>query len=171
MHLFPRVTSLFIVSFMLLVGCQSNQVQVTAAEVRLQEQSSALARVLPKGVSITQATDYISVVVPGGQVFASGATAPSTSAQVVLDQIAAHLIQFENESLGIHTHSDSVGAEELNLRITKERARAVAEYLARRGVTKTKFIIYAHGEHDPIDSNQLRSGRMANRRLELVIQL
>lgn len=72
-------------------------------------------------------------------------------------------------SITIEGHTDSVGADEDNLRLSNARAEAVASYLASRGVGRTRLHPIGKGEEEPQESNATEAGKALNRRVEIVI--
>jgi outer membrane protein OmpA-like peptidoglycan-associated protein len=69
----------------------------------------------------------------------------------------------------INGYTDSRGSEERNLILSEKRARAVADYLISQGIARTRLEIRAHGESDPVASNNTEAGRAQNRRVEIKI--
>ncbi len=67
-------------------------------------------------------------------------------------------------------HTDHVGTEEYNLRLSQLRSLAVANYLVTKGIDKSKINTLYFGESRPIDTNQTSMGRARNRRVELVLK-
>ena len=69
----------------------------------------------------------------------------------------------------VNGYTDSRGSEERNLILSEKRARAVADYLISQGIDRSRLEIRAHGESDPISSNNTEAGRARNRRVEIKI--
>jgi len=67
----------------------------------------------------------------------------------------------------IDGHTDSNGARNDNLELSKMRAEMVAQYLTSRGVDASKITSRWHGERYPVKSNRSRSGRAQNRRVTI----
>jgi OOP family OmpA-OmpF porin len=68
-------------------------------------------------------------------------------------------------------HTDNVGGALKNLRLSRERAASVRQYLIERGgVEAERLEAKGYGESRPIMPNILARGRAANRRVEFVIQ-
>ena len=65
-------------------------------------------------------------------------------------------------------HTDSVGASDLNLKLSTKRAVSVANYLAALG-GGYKIGYIGYGESKPIASNETNVGRAINRRVDLVV--
>jgi OmpA-OmpF porin, OOP family len=67
-------------------------------------------------------------------------------------------------------HTDSVGSDAYNLRLSRQRAESVRSYLVSRGVAAGQLTAVGYGESRPVASNQTDEGRARNRRVELHIQ-
>ena len=63
-------------------------------------------------------------------------------------------------------HTDSVGAEAYNQKLSEKRAKAVADVLAGYGVSEDKISTVGYGELKPIATNKTKEGRAQNRRVE-----
>ena len=66
-------------------------------------------------------------------------------------------------------HTDSVGPDASNLRLSRARARSVRAYLISQGVSYRRLTTRGYGETRPLDSNETESGRYQNRRVEFVV--
>ena len=88
----------------------------------------------------------------------------------LLDEIAA-TINSHPELLRVRVegHTDSVGDELRNLRLSQARAKAVADALVQRGVAAGRLSSAGFGEQSPIASNDNEEGRAQNRRVEFII--
>lgn len=88
----------------------------------------------------------------------------------LLDEIAATILANDHiKELSVEGHTDDVGAEKYNLKLSDARARAVREYLAGKGVAEPMLLARGHGESLPISDNTTDAGREANRRVEFII--
>ncbi|WP_306396148.1 OmpA family protein [Telluria beijingensis] len=65
-------------------------------------------------------------------------------------------------------HTDDTGSSALNATLSEQRARAVAEYLERRGIPRDQMYYQGAGEVYPVADNRAESGRLRNRRVEIV---
>jgi outer membrane protein OmpA-like peptidoglycan-associated protein len=66
-------------------------------------------------------------------------------------------------------HADAIGTEEYNLGLSERRARAVAKYLADKGISKDRITAVFFGEANPVGTNDTPAGRKKNRRVEFKI--
>jgi len=71
--------------------------------------------------------------------------------------------------LEVEGHTDSVGGDEYNQRLSEQRGDAVRDYLTREGMAAGSVTAKGLGKSDPVASNDTASGRQQNRRVEIVI--
>lgn len=76
---------------------------------------------------------------------------------------------FSDQEVFVCGHTDSMGGPEHNLALSLDRARAVADDLAGRGVAKERMKIQGFGSTYPVDSNDTEIGRALNRRTEVIL--
>ncbi|MDD3104137.1 MAG: OmpA family protein [Candidatus Cloacimonetes bacterium] len=76
-----------------------------------------------------------------------------------------------NESLEIELsgHTDNIGTRAINMRLSKERAQAVADYLIDNEIEESRISTVGYGFDKPIATNDTAEGRQRNRRTELKI--
>ena len=85
-----------------------------------------------------------------------------------LDEVAAVLVNERADAVvEVAGHTDSVGPEEFNQRLSGQRAEAVKAYLVQRGVAADRITIVGYGESQPRSTNDTIEGRRLNRRVEL----
>ncbi len=85
-----------------------------------------------------------------------------------LNRVAALLIE-KNFSLKLAGHTDNTGSRELNLRLSKERAESVKNYLVSKGANPSRIEATGYGPDQPIASNATADGRQQNRRVEFTL--
>ena len=88
-----------------------------------------------------------------------------------LDTIATRLKQeAPSAQLRVSGHTDSVGAEAYNQKLSQKRAHSVTEYLIGAGVPRSNFVsVTGAGESHPVADNKTADGRALNRRTEIQI--
>lgn len=86
-----------------------------------------------------------------------------------LDILAEFMINKPNVSIIIEGHTDNVGTDAFNDVLSQKRAESVMNYLASKGVDKSRMSIVGYGKRRPIASNKDEFGRQLNRRTEIVI--
>jgi outer membrane protein OmpA-like peptidoglycan-associated protein len=72
-------------------------------------------------------------------------------------------------TLDVEGHTDSVGSDESNQKLSEQRGGAVREYLLLQGMAAASVTMKGLGETQPVVSNDTAKGRQENRRVELVI--
>lgn len=86
-----------------------------------------------------------------------------------LDKIAQVLKEAGNNQFLVEGHSADTGFEKGEMKVSAERAHAIAEALSRRGISASRFITKGSGAHKPIADNSTPEGRALNRRVEITI--
>lgn len=86
-----------------------------------------------------------------------------------LDVIAQYLNATEG-NYEVQGHTDSVGSEANNMRLSQRRAQAVVDYLISKGVDGSRLKAVGYGESQPKYDNNTADGRAQNRRIEIVKQ-
>jgi len=85
-----------------------------------------------------------------------------------LDRVAKLLVD-KNFSLKLAGHTDNVGSDAANMRLSKERAESVKSYLVDKGANASRIEATGYGETQPIASNKTAKGRQQNRRVEFTL--
>jgi outer membrane protein OmpA-like peptidoglycan-associated protein len=83
---------------------------------------------------------------------------------------AAQFLQ-KNPTLQIEVggHTDNEGPDDYNIFLSQARAQAVVDYLVMKGIRAKQLVAKGYGETKPIDTNTTESGKLKNRRVELVV--
>jgi outer membrane protein OmpA-like peptidoglycan-associated protein len=87
----------------------------------------------------------------------------------VLDYIAQVLQDNPAMTLRITGHTDNIGSEESNLKLSEKRANAVLAEFVKLGLDEERFELDWKGEIEPIDTNDTEEGRQRNRRIEFTV--
>ena len=90
--------------------------------------------------------------------------------QPSLDKLATVMSKYNRSEITIIGHTDSIGSNPYNQRLSEDRARSVKDYLVRRGVAASRMTIVGRGESEPRDTNSTEAGRQLNRRVEILIK-
>jgi len=86
-----------------------------------------------------------------------------------LNRLSAYLEENPNYNIAITGHTDNFGTEAYNLNLSNNRARAVANYLAEKGIDRQRITYSGAGSSEPIADNNTAHGRSLNRRVEFVV--
>ena len=87
----------------------------------------------------------------------------------LLNQVVQVLNDFAKMRLSIEGHTDNVGGEAANMRLSQRRAEAVRDYLVAKGVSPVRLEAIGFGPTKPIASNKTPRGKGQNRRTEFRI--
>ncbi len=84
-----------------------------------------------------------------------------------LDRVAARLTELEFVGGTATGHTDNVGDEAYNQKLSERRAQAVVDYLAAKGVASGRVTAIGMGETKPLADNSTEEGRAQNRRVTI----
>ncbi|MCF8119696.1 MAG: OmpA family protein [Deltaproteobacteria bacterium] len=85
----------------------------------------------------------------------------------VLDDVVKVLQQNPSVRIVIQGHTDNIGTEAYNQKLSEERARAVEQYLIQKGITEERLKTVGYGSSRPKATNKTDAGRALNRRVKL----
>ena len=91
------------------------------------------------------------------------------NAQVALAKLAGIVSLFPAINLRIEGHTDSTGTDELNMRLSKDRAASVMGFLRQQGVGEKRMSAEGYGSKLPVADNATAEGRAKNRRVEIIL--
>jgi outer membrane protein OmpA-like peptidoglycan-associated protein len=86
-----------------------------------------------------------------------------------LAKVSGIILAHPGLKIQIEGHTDSVGADDYNMKLSENRADAVRTYLVGQGVTGDAVTARGFGKTMPVADNSTAAGRQANRRVELVV--
>jgi outer membrane protein OmpA-like peptidoglycan-associated protein len=109
------------------------------------------------------------VVNMGDVLFATGKYDLRQDAQIALAKLSGIILSHPGLNLKIEGHTDSVGSDEFNMKLSNERADAVREYLINQGLTDSSVTATGLGKSGPVASNDTPAGRQQNRRVEIIV--
>ncbi len=64
-------------------------------------------------------------------------------------------------------YTDNKGDDKKNLKLSQDRAKAVMDYLTKKGIGSARLVAKGYGKDQPIASNDTDAGRQLNRRVEM----
>lgn len=97
--------------------------------------------------------------------FQQNSTDFTEDSYAALDSVVSFMSNHPDVKFEIGGHTDSAGAEQLNLDISESRAQAVKDYLVSKGIAARRLSIRGYGESNPIADNSTSEGRALNRRI------
>jgi len=99
--------------------------------------------------------------------FDTGKATIKEQSSKVLGDIIGILNEYSNAKFYIEGHTDSVGSEASNQKLSEERASSVMNYLIEHGIASNRLSARGYGESRPLDTNDTKAGRANNRRVEI----
>lgn len=118
---------------------------------------------------VVRVGEGIQITFDSGILFDVGQADLRAEAQQNLSDLAESLQDYEGTDVLVFGHTDSTGGEELNQRLSEQRADAARTYLIGAGLEGERVSAVGRGESDPIASNETAAGRQENRRVEIAI--
>ena len=86
-----------------------------------------------------------------------------------LDQVFRFLENNPGMKLEISGHTDNTGSLRINQRLSRDRAKAVVDYLVKRGISPEMLVSQGFADTQPVGSNETADGRRQNRRVEFKV--
>lgn len=84
-----------------------------------------------------------------------------------LDKMLEQMKKYPMSRWRIEGHTDNVGSEEGNIKMSQMRAESVLNYFVSRGIPQVRFEVVGMGSKSPIADNKTEEGRAKNRRVEI----
>ncbi|WP_338064995.1 OmpA family protein [Thermomonas alba] len=121
------------------------------------------------GIGVTRDGDVIKLNLPDGVTFDFNRSDIKPQFYPPLSAIANTLREYDKTIIEVSGHTDNIGSDAVNQRISEQRANAVASYLIAQGVQPQRLEVIGFGKRFPIASNDTEQGRALNRRVEIRI--
>ncbi|MFT6877545.1 MAG: OOP family OmpA-OmpF porin [Granulosicoccus sp.] len=137
--------------------------------VKAREESLELQRQIAE-MSALQAekTDRGMVLTLGDVLFDVSEATLAPGAARNIDQIASFMQRYPEREAVIEGHTDSMGEDDFNIDLSRERAFAVRQALVSSGVLASRISTQGFGESLPVANNNTSTGRQKNRRVEII---
>lgn len=119
------------------------------------------------GVQVRREGDNLYLVMPGNITFATSSHDIRSDFHGVLNSVAKVVTEFDQTAIKVSGHTDSTGGDQLNQKLSEQRAESVRQYLIRQDVAAGRLQAYGYGPRYPVASNSTAEGREQNRRVEL----
>ncbi len=123
------------------------------------------------GVEVERQGNELLLTMPSGITFPINSYEVQPQFQDTLDQVAQTLGSYPSTLIDVYGHTDPSGGDSINVPLSRNRAQAVANYLASRGVAPARIATQGFGSSQPLagNDNSTEAERSANRRVEIRI--
>jgi OOP family OmpA-OmpF porin len=96
---------------------------------------------------------------------------PTADSVAILDQAIDALKRYPEIKVELDGHTDSIGTDAYNQKLSERRAQIVYDYLTSHGIDPSRITaVKGFGESQPIDTNATKEGRARNRRTEMKVE-
>jgi outer membrane protein OmpA-like peptidoglycan-associated protein len=119
------------------------------------------------GIEVSRDGDVIKLNLPDGVTFDFNKADLKSQFYPALDEVAGTMAEYNQTIVEVSGHTDSIGSDEYNQRLSQQRANSVANYLVGKGLLRERFEVIGMGERSPAADNMVESGRAKNRRVEI----
>ncbi len=119
---------------------------------------------------------YLTEIKPAAKIrlncifFDYNSSALKTGSWTELQRIVDMLNSNRGIKIEIQGHTDNIGGRDFNINLSKRRAEAIKDYLILQGIDRDRLFVKAFGYSKPVASNEEESGRVQNRRVEVMVR-
>ncbi|HUP61120.1 MAG TPA: OmpA family protein [Thermoanaerobaculia bacterium] len=151
------------------VGAAAGAAVGAAIGRRMDKQEQELKQI--EGVDVTRPSEgEITVALTSDILFDFNSADLRSASRSTLNSLAANFSQYPDNQVIVEGHTDSVGSQEYNQKLSERRAANVADHLIDRGVPNTNMLVVGYGKLRPKADNATAEGRQLNRRVEIHIR-
>lgn len=137
---------------------------------RMDRQAERIEEEIP-GAEVKRVGEGINVTFneDAGVYFDTNKSMVKGTSATTLDKLAGIFKEYPKSNVLVEGHTDSAGADDYNMNLSKQRAQSVSDYLIAKGVDASRFDTKWYGETQPVGDNTTTEGKAKNRRVELAI--
>jgi outer membrane protein OmpA-like peptidoglycan-associated protein len=92
-----------------------------------------------------------------------------SDANIKLAKLAGIILAHPGLQLAIEGHTDNIGSDEANMKLSQQRGDTVRDYLVQQGLAADMVTAVGMGKADPVADNDSNEGRQKNRRVEIIV--
>ncbi len=168
---------LFLVAFAMPLGCNKDANRVCAPVNNWHAPVYSCSNAQMPKVAVNTGRIPSRVVLRAGKIeilekvqFETASATLLSDSTSLLDEVASTLREHpEISKVRVEGHTDSDGARDYNLGLSRDRAASVMDYLVNQGVESTRLTAEGYGPDQPIADNDTAEGKEKNRRVEFTI--
>ena len=114
--------------------------------------------------------DVLRITMTNQTAFDTDSTTIKPGFHSTMDKLADVVVRYGKTTLTVVGHTDNVGSNDYNQKLSERRSHSVAQYLESRRVNGMRLALAGKGETQPIASNANEPGRQQNRRVEIYVE-
>jgi outer membrane protein OmpA-like peptidoglycan-associated protein len=135
----------------------------------MDKQAKQLEKDLANVAEVERIDEGIKVTMSSGLLFGFDSYKLNEQNRENLTKLANTLNEYSNTEILVAGHTDNVGDDRYNEKLSDNRADAVADFLVSKGIRKSRLVVRGYGEDSPAYTNDTKNGQEKNRRVELAI--
>jgi outer membrane protein OmpA-like peptidoglycan-associated protein len=159
-----------------LIGAVGGALAGGAVGRYMDDQKRDLEKNLRQEIKLGQASveklpnDVVRVTMTNQTAFETNSANIKSGFHSTMDKLADVMVRYGKTTLTVVGHTDDVGSNDYNQRLSERRAHSVAQYLEQKRVDPLRLATSGKGETQPVASNGTEGGRQANRRVEIYVE-
>jgi outer membrane protein OmpA-like peptidoglycan-associated protein len=114
--------------------------------------------------------DVVRITMTSQTAFDTNSAAIKPGFDATMDKLADVVVRYAKTTLTVVGHTDNVGSNDYNQKLSERRATSVAQYFETKRVNPVRLAVSGKGETAPIANNSSENGRQANRRVEIYVE-
>ena len=114
--------------------------------------------------------DVVRITMTNQTAFETDSSAIKPGFHSTMDKVADVVLRYGKTTLTVVGHTDNVGTNDYNQKLSERRAHSVAQYLESKRVNGMRLALAGKGETQPVASNASEGGRQSNRRVEIYVE-
>jgi outer membrane protein OmpA-like peptidoglycan-associated protein len=158
------------------IGAIGGGIAGGAVGAYMDKQKQDLEKALAQEIQAGQAridkmpNDVLRITMTNQTAFDTDSTTIKPGFHSTMDKLSDVVVRYGKTTLTVVGHTDNVGSNDYNQKLSERRSRSVAEYLESRRVDGMRLALAGKGETQPIASNANEAGRQQNRRVEIYVE-
>src|SRR5262245_3428277 len=158
------------------IGAIGGGIAGGAVGAYMDKQKQDLEKALAQEIQSGQAridrmpNDVIRVTMTNQTAFDTDSSSIKSGFNSTMDKLADVVVRYQKTTLTVVGHTDNVGSNDYNQKLSERRAHSVAEYLESKRVNGMRLALAGKGETQSIASNANETGRQQNRRVEIYVE-
>jgi outer membrane protein OmpA-like peptidoglycan-associated protein len=158
------------------IGAIGGGIAGGAVGAYMDKQKQDLEKTLAQEIQAGQAridkmpNDVVRITMTSQTAFDTNSATIKPGFDTTMDKLADVVVRYAKTTLTVVGHTDNVGSNDYNQKLSERRATSVAQYFESKRVNAVRLAVSGKGETAPIASNNSESGRQANRRVEIYVE-